>query len=128
MSYNTFTQHLNLTDGPWRTQDPQRGIIVDQQDRRIATIPKAGAVPHEERQANVAAISAAPELLGALRAAAYALTTVGYRLTDEYLELIDRASAGAPPLAPVKHVDTVIVATPKTEEVSRPLPQVPDPD
>jgi hypothetical protein len=128
MSYNTFTQHLNLTDGPWRIQDPQRGIVVDQQDRRIATVPKAGVVPHRERQANVAVISAAPELLGALRAAAYALTTVGYRLTDEYLELIDRASAGAPPLAPVTDVDTVIVATPKTVVDSRPLPQVPDPD
>lgn len=128
MSYNTFTQHLNLTDGPWRIQDPQRGIVVDQQDRRIATVPKAGAVPHRERNANVAAISATPELLGALRAAAYALTTVGYRLTDEYLELIDRASAGAPPLAPVTDVDTVIVAMPKTVADSHPLPQVPDPD
>lgn len=128
MSYNTFTKHLNLTDGPWRTQDPQRGIIVDQQDRRIATIAKAGAIPSEERNANVACVAAAPELLGALRAAAYALTTVGYKLTDEYLELIDRASAGAPPLATVKDVDTVIVATPNSVQVRRQLPQVPDPD
>ena len=128
MSYNTFTKHLNLTDGPWRIQDPQRGIIVDQQDRRIATIAKAGAIPSEERNANVACVAAAPELLGALRAAAYALTTVGYKLTDEYLELIDRASAGAPPLATDSDVDTVIVATPNSVQVSHQLPQVPDPD
>lgn len=135
MSYNTFTKFLAVTDGPWRTQDPQRGIIVDQQDRRIATVAKAGALPCDERAANVACIAAAPELLGALRAAAYALSTVGFRLTDEYLELIDRASAGAPRLLQDPDVEVSSIAIEDNsirDNLAGPhaavLPQVPDPD
>ena len=97
---NMWTQHLPITDGPWRIQDPNRGIIYDAQDRRIAVVPKAGAVPFDERQANLAAISVVPELIAALRQAAYALDQMGVPLKPEFYDLMNRATPGAAELVP----------------------------
>ena len=86
---NIFTRYLGFTDPPWRVQDPNRGIIVDSQDRRIATVAKPGAVPFDERQHNLALISRAPEIYAALVEAAYKLNQSGTPLSAEYYDLIN---------------------------------------
>jgi len=100
MDTSLFTELLEVTNGPWRVKDENRGIVVDAQDRRICTIPKAGEIGFDERVANQAAIAAAPELLGALRMTAWVLTTMGCELKPEFYSLINRASVGAPELVP----------------------------
>jgi|TARA_B110000503_G_scaffold70339_1_gene109468 hypothetical protein len=94
-----YTQNLNITQGPWRIQDPHRGTVFDLEDRLIATVPKAGAVPFEQRQANLHAISELPAVVAALREAAFALHTLGYPLKPEYYELMNRATPGGAPIA-----------------------------
>ena len=92
---NLYTRNLSITQPPWRCQDRDRGEIVSQEDYHIATIPKSGKPgkpPVEQRLANIAVITAAPELLAALREAAYLLETMGVPLTPEYYELMRRAA------------------------------------
>ena len=92
---NLYTRNLSITQPPWRCQDVDRGEILSQEDYHIATIPKSGKPgkpPVEQRLANIAVITAAPELLAALREAAYLLETMGVPLTPEYYELMRRAS------------------------------------
>jgi len=92
---NLYTRNLSITQPPWRCQDRDRGEILSQEDYHIATIPKSGKPgkpPVEQRLANIAVITAAPELLAALREAAYLLETMGVPLTPEYYELMRRAS------------------------------------
>ena len=92
---NLYTRNLSITQPPWRCQDRDRGEILSQEDYHIATIPKSGKPgkpPLEQRLANIAVITAAPELLAALREAAYLLETMGVPLTPEYYELMRRAS------------------------------------
>lgn len=109
-----WTRFLPLTDGPWRIQDPNRGIVYDAQDRRIATVPKSGEIPYAERQANLAAIACVPELVAALREAAYVLDQMGVPLRQEFYDLINRATPGAAQLVPRQvreaGVDRVIVS------------------
>ena len=93
-----FIQNINISSPPWRVQNVGRGIIFDLQDRHIATVPKAGEIPFPERSANLALIEAAPELLAALREAAYHLENAGVPLNQSYYDLINRVSAGQPPL------------------------------
>ena len=92
---NLYTRNLSITQPPWRCQDVDRGEILSQEDYHIATIPKSGKPgkpPLEQRLANIAVITAAPELLAALREAAYLLETMGVPLTPEYYELMRRAA------------------------------------
>ena len=114
-----WTKYLALTDGPWRIQDPNRGIIYDLQDRRIATVPKSGEIPYKERQANLAAIAAVPELIAALRQAAYALDQMGVPLRPEFYDLINRATPDAAELVPrsVREagVDQIVVRSSTSE-------------
>lgn len=95
-----WTRFLPFTEGPWRVQDPNRGIIYDLQDRKICTVPKAGEIPFSERQANLAAICLVPELVAALRQAAYALDQQGTPLKPEFYDLINRATPGVDELVP----------------------------
>jgi hypothetical protein len=93
-----FIKNIPISSPPWRVQNIRRGIIFDQDDRHIATVPKAGEIPFPERSANLAVICAAPELLAALREAAYHLENAGVPLNQSYYDLINRASEGVPPL------------------------------
>lgn len=95
-----FIKNIPLSPAPWRVNNDRRGIIVDQNDRTVAIIPKAGEIPFDERSANLGLITCAPELLAALREAAYHLDSAGIPLNDSYYDLINRASAGVPPLKP----------------------------
>ena len=73
---------------------------MDGADRRIAVVPKAGALPFNERQANLALITAAPELLAALLEAAYTLDCAGTPLNPSFYDLINRCRVGTQPLYP----------------------------
>jgi hypothetical protein len=95
---NIYTRNLHITNGPWRIQNRHRGIIYDQQDRKICVVPKAGTVPLEERLANLAAIAATPELLAALREAAALLEGLGVKLNPEFYELMRRATPNDEPV------------------------------
>lgn len=95
-----FIKNVPLSAPPWRVNDERRGIIVDLNDRKVAVIPKAGEIPFNERSANLGLIACAPELLAALREAAFHLDSAGIPLNDSYYDLINRASAGVPPLKP----------------------------
>lgn len=95
-----FIKNTHLSAPPWRIQDARRGIVVDQNDCHIATVPKAGAVPFESRNQNLATIAAAPELLAALIEAAYHLDVAGTPLNDGFYELINRCRTGAVPIKP----------------------------
>lgn len=93
-----FIKNIPISSPPWRVFNINRGNIVDQQDRTVAVIPKAGEIPFPERSANLAVICAAPELLAALREAAYHLENAGIPLNQQYYDLINRASEGIPAL------------------------------
>jgi hypothetical protein len=95
-----FIRNLKLSAPPWRIFDPRRGIIHDQNDCHIATVPKAGPIPFESRNQNLAVIAAAPELLAALIEAAYHLDNAGVPLNQNYYDLINRCRTGATPLKP----------------------------
>lgn len=73
---------------------------MDQNDRRIAVIPKPGAIPFREREANLHLIETAPELLAALLEAAYHLDRQGTPLRPELYDLINRARG--PEFRPLK--------------------------
>ena len=100
MKNTIWTQSLGTSHAPWRIQNPSTGVIVDADDNIVAKCPKAGPLPWDERVANTALIAAAPELLGALRQAAYALTMCGVELRPDFYDLMNRASPGLDPLVP----------------------------
>ncbi|MEN9831167.1 MAG: hypothetical protein RLZZ487_772 [Pseudomonadota bacterium] len=78
-----------------------RGQVVDQTDRLIATVPKSGAIPFEQREANLHLITAAPEIMAALLEAAYHLDNLGVPLRQELYDLINRVRGPEfKPLAP----------------------------
>jgi len=130
---NLYTRNLSITQPPWRCQDRDRGEILSQEDYHIATIPKSGKPgkpPLEQRLANIAVITAAPELLAALREAAYLLETMGVPLTPEYYELMRRASPYDEAVQPPE--DRALVEQAKqydgnVSDCQDSLPQVADP-
>ena len=105
---------------PWRIIDPERGIIVDSEGYLVAVMPLAypratadstsimpGIIRHtgiqpvlsdEYQQANLRLISCAPELLAALKEAAYHLDAAGIPLKQPFYDLINRASSGVEPI------------------------------
>lgn len=107
---NLWTRHLPITDPPWRIQDPHRGTVYDAQDRRIATVAKAGEIPFEERMGNLNTIALAPELLALCRNCAYLLHQLGYPLKPEYYDLINRATPHANQLVPPQGLQTALDA------------------
>ena len=130
---NLYTRNLSITQPPWRCQDLDRGEIVSQEDHHIATVPKSGKPgkpPVEQRLANIAVITAAPELLAALREAAYLLETMGVPLTPVYYDLMRRAAPYDEAVLPPQDRALVEQANSYGETVSGnqdSLPQVADP-
>ena len=130
---NLYTRNLSITQPPWRCQDVDRGEIVSQEDYHIATIPKSGKPgkpPLEQRLANIAVITAAPELLAALREAAYLLETMGVPLTEAYYDLMRRAAPYDEAVLPPE--DRALVEQAKqydgnVSDCQDSLPQVADP-
>ena len=95
---NFFTRKLKHSSPPWRVQDEGRGIVYNQLDQKIATIPKAGEIPWETRTANLNLIAAAPELLEGLITACFVLDSNGIPPSDRLIDLINRCRPGAPPV------------------------------
>ena len=91
-------RRIPLSPSPWRVSNIDRGTVIDQNDRIVARLPKAGPLSFETRSANLSAIVHAPQLLQALREAAYWLHVTGVPANPEFYDLIDRASAGMPPI------------------------------
>jgi hypothetical protein len=105
-------KNVPISDAPWRVYDLQTGTIVDANDRLVAIVPHCvprisadnnlrigqdyHAVPKIEsmnprfQKANREIIRSAPELLAALKEAAYHLDQAGMRLHDSYYDLINR--------------------------------------
>jgi len=97
---NAFTRNSRLSPHPWRIQCDRRGLIYDLEDRRVATVPKAGEIPHTSRVANMRVIERAPELLDRLIASTLMLQMAGTQPHPETLELLNYCRPGQPPILP----------------------------
>jgi hypothetical protein len=97
-----FIKNLKPSPAPWRVCDHNRGIVRDATNRVIARVNKPGEIPQEEREANLRLIAAAPEVLAALREAAYHLHNAGIELNQSFYDLINRVSPEAVPIEPPK--------------------------
>ena len=117
-----FISRLPIATAPWRTVCPQLGVVVDHSNRFVALVQTPTekitvdntqtlgkhlygiyvdpGLTEQERLSNLALIVCAPELLAALKEAAYHLDTAGIPLHDSFYELINRASPGLEPLKP----------------------------
>ncbi len=107
---------------PWTIIDQENGVIVDREGYLVAVIPLAyprltvdstsvmpgilrdsnikPVLSNEYQEANIKLIACAPELLAALKEAAYHLDAAGIPLKQSYYDLINRASSGILPLSP----------------------------
>jgi len=98
-----FIKHSNIAPSPWTNRKCDKGNsyeIIDAKDKVIARVPVYQNVENGfEHAANLAVITMAPELLAALREAAYHLDNAGVPLRPEYYDLINRASATMLPIA-----------------------------
>ena len=93
-----------IANPPWKAVKTPRGNsydIFDNNDRLIARIPWHSVAMHDpEVLANIAVITAAPELLGALRELCYHMDRLNLPLSEKFYELMNRASPGMPPITP----------------------------
>jgi hypothetical protein len=115
-----FIQKNVMSPLPWTVTDPENGVIADREGYLVAIIPmdqprltvdSTSVIPgiiknskiqpmmsSEYQEANLRLIACAPELLAALKEAAYHLDAAGIPLKDEFYELINRASSGTLPI------------------------------
>lgn len=97
-----FTRHSNISPGPWQSRKCDKGNsheIIDGYGKLIARVPYPQVVTNvQEFTANLAVMSTAPELLAALREAAYHLDKAGVPLNQEFYDLINRASVTMQPI------------------------------
>lgn len=91
-----FTRHSNISPGPWQSRKCDKGNsheIIDATGKILARIPSPQNVANGyEFEATLAVMTTAPELLAALREAAYHLDKAGVPLKPEFYDLINRAS------------------------------------
>lgn len=145
-----FISKQKLTYGHWSVKDAERGLVVDSRDRLIAVVPKkqpsitvdsavkiGGNVSpwpdlseewiyDDEHEGNVALIACAPELLAALKEAAYHLDRAGIPLHDEYYDLINRASTGVSEIRPISPGHAPAAANPQSADGSTNHAPTPD--
>lgn len=105
-----FTSTANIAPGPWTHRWCRRGCsreIVDANNRVLARIPVYFNLPNGfNHDATIAVITTAPELLAALREAAYHLDVAGVPLKPEFYDLINRASVTMQPITGPRHDPT----------------------
>jgi len=145
-----FISKQKLTYGHWRVKDDSRGLIVDSRDRLIAVVPKKQPaitvdsavkiggntspwpdlseewIYDDEHEGNVALIACAPELLAALKEAAYHLDKAGIPLHDEYYDLINRASTGVAEIRAISPGHAPAAANPQSAHGSTNHAPTPD--
>lgn len=114
-----FIRNNQLGHPPWTARG---NIIVDSIGRLIAVVPQGAprltvdtthgiGVPvyevnmdstmtEEEHRANLELLACAPELLEALKEAAFHLDAAGIPLNQQFYDLINRASPNVAPLLP----------------------------
>lgn len=96
---NGFTRKLSHSSPPWRLADPERrGRIINQQDQVVASVPKAGEIDWQTREANLNLILHAPELLEALIHACVHLDAQGVPPTRRMIDLLNACRPGAAPI------------------------------
>lgn len=122
-----FINRLPIATAPWRVVCRDTGVVVDNSNRFVALVQTPTEkitvdntqtlgvdlygiyidpqLTEQERQSNLALIVCAPELLAALKEAAYHLDSAGIPLNDKFYELINRASPGLEPLKPITKKD-----------------------
>ena len=115
-------KNVQISDAPWSVLDPTNGSIVDSMGRLVALVPNGPItvsangtlrigetlfpVPRTEgmnpefHTNNLALISAAPELLAALKEAAYTLEQLGVEPAASYYHLINRATGTSSDIQP----------------------------
>lgn len=115
-----FIKNNTMSPLPWTVVDHENGVIVDREGYLVAVIPMAhprvtadstSVMPGilrnsdvkpmlsaEYQEANLRLIACAPELLSALKEAAYHLDAAGIPLKQSYYDLINRASSGVLPI------------------------------
>lgn len=98
-----FIKNSNIAVGPWKHRKCEKGNsheIVDAQDKVLARVPLHHNVENGyEHNATLAVMTAAPELLAALREAAFHLDNAGIPLRPEFYDLINRASSTMQPIS-----------------------------
>jgi len=101
-----FIRRSGIANPPWKAVKTPRGNsfdIFDYNDRLIARIPWHSVAMHDpETLANIAVITAAPELLAALRELCFHMDRLNIPLNEAFYELMNRASPGMPPIEPPK--------------------------
>jgi hypothetical protein len=98
-----FIQNSNISSAPWSSKKSDKGNsyeILDAQNRVVARVPVYQNVQNlREQDANLSVMTSAPELLAALREAAYHLDKAGVPLRQEFYDLINRASSTMPAIS-----------------------------
>lgn len=101
-----FIGTSGIANPPWKAVKAPNGIsfdILDNEDRLVARIPWYSVSMFDpDTLANVALITAAPELLTALRELAFHLHMKDIPLSEKFYELINRATPGMPRIEPPK--------------------------
>lgn len=99
MHMHPFISKLNITDPPWSVNQVGNSYeIVDKNQTVIARVPVHPWDDPARIRANLAVLAAAPELLAALKEAAFILESRGEPLGEMFFELINRASPALPPI------------------------------
>jgi hypothetical protein len=94
-----FISNLNITTPPWSVNQVDDVYeIVNSDQTLVAAVPIDPREDLSRIQANAAVLAAAPELLAALKEAAFILESRGEPLGEPYFELINRASPALPPI------------------------------
>jgi hypothetical protein len=118
-----FIKNVEIADAPWQVHNSETGTIIDGQGRLVAvvpgsppelrttapirvsdqfvyTVPRMESMPQQWHTNNQQLIACAPELLAALKEAAFHLDAAGIPLNSAYYDLINRASSATVPLKP----------------------------
>lgn len=94
-----FISNLNISRAPWKVRTTGRSFEVINEDKTtIARVPRYPWDEPGRAESNAALLAAAPELLAALKEAAFILESRGEPLGERFFELINRASPAVPPI------------------------------
>lgn len=115
-----FIRRSGIANPPWKAVKSPKGNsfdLFDANDRLIARFPWHSVALHDpEILANIAVMTAAPELLGALRELCFHMDRLNIPLSENFYELMNRASPGMPPLTPPVNASLTQTPLPGSDE------------